>query len=171
MERVIDAFGKFDIHNLVRNIDETTDKIALLINDNAEQIGLNIVDTLFEGVKIPEEARRLASDMGRQTMAMQYVKETAEVLPSGEGAAAAGIGAGLGLSLGSQLTKGMQQEPSSQQVVICPSCGSQNPNSNKFCGNCGKSLLPLKTVKCPMCGTESPETTKFCGNCGETLHQ
>lgn len=167
VERVIDSFAEFDIFNLVKNVDESTDKIALLINEEARRIGLSIVDTVFEGVKIPEEARRFASGMGQQAMAMQYAKETAEVLPPSGGAAAAGIGAGLGLSLGAQLARGTQPEAAPR--VVCPSCGAQNPVGNKFCGNCGKSLAPPKTVKCPHCGAEMPETMKFCGSCGKPI--
>jgi membrane protease subunit (stomatin/prohibitin family) len=167
VERVIDSFAEFDTFNLVRNVDESTDKIALLINDEARRIGLTIIDTLFEGVTIPEEARRFASGIGQQAMAMQYAKETAEVLPEGGGAAAAGIGAGLGLSFGAQMARSTQETAPPQKVVICPHCGTQNPEGNKFCGNCGKGLEPPKTVKCPHCGADMPESNKFCGNCGK----
>jgi len=63
-ERVIDEFGDMDIFTLVKNVDETTDKVALKISDEAARIGLKIVDCVFEGVKIPEEARRFASGVG-----------------------------------------------------------------------------------------------------------
>jgi len=169
VERVIDAFGEQELSSLVRNSDETTDKIALIINDEARRIGLVIVDTLFEGVKIPEEARRFATTMGQQAMAMQYTKETAQVLPAGNGAAAAGIGAGLGLAMGSQMMRATQPEAQPEQVVICSKCGAQNRVGQKFCGNCGNTLAPTKMVKCPNCQAEMPETMKFCGNCGKPL--
>ena len=172
VERVIDAFAQYDISNLVRNVDETTDKVALMINDEARRVGLTIVDTVFEGVKIPEEARRFATGVGQQAMAMQFAKETAQVLPpGGGGAAGAGFGAGIGLAFGSQMAQGIQQraEGAPQKVIICPHCGTQNPEGQKFCGNCGKSLAPVKTVNCPNCGTENPETNKFCSNCGKPI--
>jgi membrane protease subunit (stomatin/prohibitin family) len=170
VERVIDAFGNLDIVNLVRNVDATTDKIALIINDEARRVGITIVDTTFEGVKIPEEARRFASGMGQQAMAMQFAKETAQVLPpGGGGAAGAGLGAGLGIGIGAQMARGLQPEAAPQQVILCPHCGTQNPVGQKFCGTCGKSLAPARTVKCPNCGAEMPETMKFCGNCGKPL--
>jgi membrane protease subunit (stomatin/prohibitin family) len=84
-ERVIDEFANFDTFNLVKNVDETTDKVALIIRDEAARIGLKIIDCVFEGVKIPEEARRFASGMGQQAMAMQYMKETTAELPPGGG--------------------------------------------------------------------------------------
>jgi membrane protease subunit (stomatin/prohibitin family) len=169
VERVIDAFGEQELSLLVRNTDETTDKVALIINDEARRIGLVIVDTLFEGVKIPEEARRFATTMGQQAMAMQYTKETAAVLPAGNGAAAAGIGAGLGLAMGSQMMRATQPEAQPEQVVICSKCGAQNRVGQKFCGSCGTNLAPTKMVRCPNCQAEMPETMKFCGNCGKPL--
>jgi membrane protease subunit (stomatin/prohibitin family) len=171
LERVIDAFAEYETTSLVRNVDETTDKIALVINDEARRVGLTIIDTTFEGVTIPEEARRFASGMGQQAMAMQYAKETAAVLPSGGGAAGAGLGAGLGLAFGAQMMGAMQTQPQIQQVVICNKCGSQNRAGQKFCGTCGTSLMPVRTVKCPSCQAENPETMKFCGNCGKPLQQ
>jgi ribosomal protein L40E len=158
---------------LVKNVDETTDKVALIITDEAARIGLKIVDTVFEGVKIPEEARRFASGMGQQAMAMQYMKETtAELPPGGGGAAAAGVGAGVGIAMGTTMAKTMQpsQPPAApQQLIVCQSCGAQNPVGTKFCGNCGKTLLPVAKVGCPKCGAEMPATMKFCGNCGSAM--
>ena len=51
---------------------------------------VGLFETHFH-VNIPEEARRFASGMGQQAMAMQYAKETAEVLPGDGGAARAGV--------------------------------------------------------------------------------
>ncbi|OGD45629.1 hypothetical protein A3K70_00815 [Candidatus Bathyarchaeota archaeon RBG_16_48_13] len=174
VERVIDAFAEYETSSLVKNVDETTDKIALTINDEARRIGLTIIDTTFEGVKIPEEARRFASGMGQQAMTMQYAKETAAVLPSdggAGGAAGAGLGAGIGLAFGAQMMKSVQTQAQPEQVIICNKCGSQNSLGQKYCGNCGTSLAPARTVKCSNCQTENPETMKFCGNCGKPLQQ
>jgi membrane protease subunit (stomatin/prohibitin family) len=172
-ERVIDEFANHDIFNLVKNVDETTDKVSLIISDEAARIGLKIIDSVFEGVKIPEEARRFASGMGQQAMTLQYMKETTAELPEGGGgAAAAGVGAGVGIAMGTALGKAMQPSQgggASQQLVICPNCGAQNTLGTKFCGNCGKSLAPVAKIKCPKCGAENPATQKFCGNCGTSL--
>lgn len=168
IEKVIDSFGEYDIVNLVRKLDYTTDSISKVINKDAERIGLYVVDSLFEGIDIPEEARRFASAMGQGAMTMQYAKETAEVLPDGGGGAAgAGLGAGIGFSFGQQ----MMNQPTQriQPVMVCPSCGAQNPADQKFCGNCGTSLQANKTLKCPKCGADVPKGNKFCGNCGAVL--
>lgn len=47
----------------------------------------------------------------------------------------------------------------------CPACDADNPESGKFCGQCGARL----PVACPGCGTENPPANKFCGECGTTL--
>jgi len=170
LERVIDQFAEHDIFNVVRNLDEVTDAISKVINNEATRIGISIVDTLFEGIKIPEEARRFASGVGQQAMAMQYAKETAEVLPEGSGGAAgAGLGAGLGISLGQQIMKDQTSQQPPQHIILCPQCGAQNPAGNQFCGSCGKSLAPPKMLKCPNCGANVPEGNKFCGECGTSM--
>jgi membrane protease subunit (stomatin/prohibitin family) len=169
VEKVMDSFGGHDIFSLVRNLNEITDKILLPINEDVKDLGIQVVDTLLEGVDIPEEARRFASGMGQQAMAMQYTRETAEVLPDGGGGAAgAGIGAGLGFSLGQSMIKTSSQE-TPQKVKSCPSCGAENPVGNRFCGSCGTDMSPKKTVTCKNCGSQVPEGNKFCGNCGKPM--
>jgi len=173
-ERVIDEMGHHDISSIVKNLDETTDKIGLTISDEVARIGLKIIDCIFEGVKIPEEARRFASGIGQQAMMMQYMKETASELPPGGGAAGAGLGAGIGLAMGTRLAESMQPSQTTapqpaQAVIICQKCGFQNTANNKFCGSCGGSLTPAPTIACPKCGAQMPNTMKFCGNCGSTL--
>jgi len=49
--------------------------------------------------------------------------------------------------------------------VICPSCGTDNPPGQKFCGECGAPLA----ATCPSCGSTNPPGQKFCGECGAAL--
>ena len=120
----------------------------MIITDEAARIGLKIVDCVFEGVKIPEEARRFATSMGQQAMAMQYMKETTAELPEGGGAAAAGIGAGVGIAMGTTIAKGMQapaqQAPAQQPVVLCQKCGTpyycKTGQKTKVCNKCGHRI-------------------------------
>ena len=46
----------------------------------------------------------------------------------------------------------------------CSKCGMQNPDSNKFCGQCGTKLEVNN--KCPKCGTTFPYEGIFCPECG-----
>ncbi|MBX5321769.1 MAG: SPFH domain-containing protein [Candidatus Bathyarchaeota archaeon] len=172
-ERIISEFGQHDIFEVVKNADATTDKVSLKISDEAARVGLKVIDCVFEGINIPEEARRFASGIGAQAMMMQYMKETAGELKGGEGggAAAAGVGAGVGLTMPFLMAQQMQQAQAAQaqQLIVCPNCGAKNPAGVKFCGQCGSSLAPPVKVKCPKCGAENPAGMKFCGNCGSPL--
>src|SRR5712691_7233883 len=47
----------------------------------------------------------------------------------------------------------------------CPSCGQDNPEGMKFCGECG---APFKH-RCPQCGFDNLPRFKFCGECGSPL--
>lgn len=51
--------------------------------------------------------------------------------------------------------------------MICPSCETPNPDSAKFCMNCGTLLVR----RCPNCDTEAPEEAKFCLECGHDLSE
>ena len=47
----------------------------------------------------------------------------------------------------------------------CPDCNTENPDSRKFCRECGSKFL----VKCPHCSSENLPGDKFCGDCGQKL--
>ncbi len=47
----------------------------------------------------------------------------------------------------------------------CLTCNFDNPDSMKFCGECGAPL----TRRCPACAFDNPPAFKFCGQCGARL--
>lgn len=47
----------------------------------------------------------------------------------------------------------------------CPSCGFENPEGMKFCGQCASPL----GLRCPQCGFENPVGFAFCGQCATSL--
>jgi len=47
----------------------------------------------------------------------------------------------------------------------CPKCQFENPESQKFCGDCGVKLDRI----CPECNFSNPPQYKFCGECGQKL--
>lgn len=49
--------------------------------------------------------------------------------------------------------------------LLCQQCGFENPDSMKFCGQCGHNL----NLICPKCSFVNPDDFKFCGNCAATL--
>src|SRR5439155_14132103 len=53
------------------------------------------------------------------------------------------------------------------QKMKCPSCGSDNREGAKFCGECAAPLAVA--LACPRCGTANPKGRKFCDSCGQPL--
>ncbi len=47
----------------------------------------------------------------------------------------------------------------------CPKCQFENPDTKKFCGECGAKLEKV----CPNCSGSNPSQYKFCGECGHNL--
>src|SRR5258706_732046 len=49
----------------------------------------------------------------------------------------------------------------------CQACHTANPDSNRFCENCGGAL----TFQCAACGFGCAPQARFCGGCGISLHR
>ena len=49
----------------------------------------------------------------------------------------------------------------------CPKCETENPETKKFCNECGTRL----SLICPHCQSEYSPGSKFCGDCGQSLIQ
>ena len=47
----------------------------------------------------------------------------------------------------------------------CPNCQTDNPETRKFCRECGARFLYV----CPQCGYENVPGDKFCGECGNDI--
>ena len=66
-------------------------------------------------------------------------------------------------SPGSSEASGTQAE--APEAIRCPSCGTENAPSTKFCAECGTSL----GIPCPECQFRNPSSVLLCGNCGHEL--
>ena len=66
----------------------------------------------------------------------------------------------------------------------CENCGTENPNDQKFCENCGNVLAPEQpeeliatpqpiqedaVIECSICKQQNPQGTVFCNGCGASL--
>jgi protein phosphatase len=60
----------------------------------------------------------------------------------------------------------MDEKKVAPNTVYCNKCGLGNPNANKFCFDCGNSLL---SSACSYCGQANPHFANFCGSCGHKL--
>ncbi|WP_228057450.1 zinc ribbon domain-containing protein, partial [Tychonema sp. LEGE 07203] len=53
-------------------------------------------------------------------------------------------------------------------MILCPRCQFENPNLNKFCQQCGNSLIHKP---CHQCGTQVALSAAVCQNCGAATGQ
>lgn len=52
----------------------------------------------------------------------------------------------------------------------CPNCNHENPDSNKFCAECGTKLeVNPSIIVCPKCHSQVPADSKFCPDCGTPI--
>jgi membrane protease subunit (stomatin/prohibitin family) len=132
---------------MVKNVDATTDKVALKISARGRPYRAVDCGLTFEGVKIPEEARRFASGMGQQAMMMLYMKETAgELRGRGRRAAATGLGSGIGLRCHplpqqmqqAQAQTAAQNAAAQPKLVVCPTCSTPNPWGRSSAGTAAR---------------------------------
>jgi membrane protease subunit (stomatin/prohibitin family) len=69
------------------------------------------------------------------------------------------------------------QPAPTQRVVVaeppvnCPACATPNASANRFCSECGATLVPPapESITCPSCATLNPPGQAFCGECGTRL--
>ena len=137
--------------------------------------GMNI--PLPESIKEALEKMASAKVLGRtnaaayQQFAFADSMKSAAANPSGGASTGVGLGAGIGMgyAMGSQMGGMIAQPPQQQQQQqrACPKCGTMNPTTTKFCGNCGADTTVAAGSKpCIKCGKPVPPGLKFCGECG-----
>src|SRR5256712_11080592 len=88
--------------------------------------------------------------------------------PSATAGTGVGLGAGIGMgyAMGSQMPGMIAQQPQ-QQMRACPKCGTMNPTTTKFCGNCGAdTTIAAGSKPCIKCGKMVGPGQKFCPECG-----
>ena len=148
-ERIIDEFAHFGLQAVFTQLDETSLKVKTKVRMNFERIGLELVDLKFEGMDTTEKYRERLFFMqtggvsGRDLMASETVKSSAESLGKSPGA---GFGAGMGFMGGAagMMSGGGQQQGGGG--------GGSAPAGAKFCPNCGTALSGAKF--CSNCGTK-----------------
>jgi membrane protease subunit (stomatin/prohibitin family) len=177
LDAVMDEYG-------VRVVNFYISDISIPENDPSyEKLNKAYADRAVMGI--------LGQDWGRQ-QAANILGDMANNPGAGGGVAAAGAGMGMGLAAGgafgglaNQMFAPMAQNvqttstvPQTGQdgsrsavqsdMVNCPSCGTKNSSTAKFCNECGHKILEGK-IKCPNCGADMPENAKFCNECGTKM--
>ena len=183
------GMGVADLASSLMNIEQG---VLTKSDDHFGMYGLDIDKISGLYVSLPDEVQRAVDTrasmqvlgtnyMGYQTG--QAMREAASN-PSG-GAAGAGVGVGAGIGMGwtmvDQMRGAGQQAPAGAQgggagggggapfgpTIKCPKCGTLNPETNKFCSECGNRFEP--DTKCPKCGSSVPGGSKFCPQCGNPM--
>ncbi len=166
-ERLIDTLSQYSLAEVYGKLDETSLVAKNMLFDAFSRIGLELIDVKFEGIDTtPEWRDRLfyvkTGVAATEVLRMETVQKSSESLSKSPGAA---VGAGAVI-----LPQVLQPAPApSVPMVLCPKCNFQNPQTAKFCGNCGAPLQAVGGVNCPKCGTLNPAGAKFCSNCGNPL--
>ncbi len=159
------------------------------VKQEFERFGLEVVNFFIETISPPKdefeklrtykEELALGNDFYRQRRSFDIMESMANNPASG-GMANAGIGLGMGLGMAPMAkdmfnNMGMNMNTQQQQQqqnggggdVTCPHCGFKNAAGQKFCGDCGQSIVV--GVICPNCGKVNGTGQKFCGDCGAKL--
>ncbi|MEM3566379.1 MAG: SPFH domain-containing protein [Candidatus Bathyarchaeia archaeon] len=169
-ERLIDTLSQYSLSEVYGKLDETSLVAKNALFDAFSRIGLELIDVKFEGIDTtPEWRDRLfyvkTGVAATEVLRMETVQKSAESLSKSPGAA---VGAGAVI-----LPQVLQPAPApapAVPMVLCPKCNFQNPQTAKFCSNCGAPLqVAAGGVNCPKCGTANPAGAKFCLNCGSPL--
>lgn len=166
-ERMIDTLSQYSLVEVYGKLDETSFMAKNLLYDAFKRIGLELIDVKFEGIDTsPEWRDRIfylrTGVSADEVLRMQTLQKAAESLSKSPGAA---VGAGVAI-----IPPLFQPPPSTQAqpMILCPKCGFQNPQTAKFCSNCGTPLRTPGPV-CPNCGTINQAGAKFCTNCGQKI--
>ena len=146
-----------------------------------DRFGVEIVNFFIETISPPKEEYEklrnykeelaLGNDFYRQRRSFDIMESMAENSSSG-GMANAGIGLGMGLGVAPVVGNmfgnvGSSMNTTDKNETVCPHCNAKNPSGQKFCGECGQSIVV--GVVCPSCGKVNGTNQKFCGECGAKL--
>ena len=173
-QRLIDTLSQYTLSDVYGKLDETSLLSKNLLFDPLHRIGVELIELKFEGIDTTPEWRDrlfyIKTGVGAgEVLRMETVQKSTESLSKSTGGAA--IAAGTVLI--PPLFQG--QQGAQQTMVVCPKCGYQNPQTSKFCNNCGAPMQGQAaaqapgTVNCPKCGTANPTSAKFCVNCGNPM--
>jgi len=166
-ERLIDALSQYQLAEVYGKLDETSLLAKNALFDAFSRIGLELIDVKFEGIDTtPEWRDRLfyvrTGVAASEVLRMETVQKSSESLSKSPGAA---VGAGAVI-----LPQVFQPTAApAAPMVLCPRCNFQNPQTARFCSNCGAPLQAAGGVSCPKCGASNSSGAKFCQNCGNPL--
>ena len=168
-ERLIDTLSQHGLKEVFGKLDETSLLAKNMLFDPFSTVGLDLTEVKFEGIDTSEEWRTkmFYIDKGvnaTEMLRMETVQKASESFSKSQGGAAVGAGFAVIPPLFQQ-----QSAAPTQLMVLCPKCGFQNPQNQKFCGSCGATMQAPSGAPCPKCQSLNALGSKFCSGCGTTL--
>jgi len=176
---------------LSRISDDTKRLIAERMNNMGIEMSSMAIENISLPEELEKEMDRHGKlNIARGTMDVEMQRSQMDILKTAAGNSGAGgamgpmmgvgmglgMGRGMGNAMGGMVNNAMQPQqvqpkpPSSPKApppaapqIKC-ACGATNPETAKFCNNCGAKVLA--NVKCPACGHEVKAGAKFCPDCG-----
>lgn len=165
---------KLSILDISTQYDELGIEVTKRVSDKLASFGLKTTNVIIENISLPEEVEKAIDTRSRMSaigdvntytrfQAADAIKDAAK---NEGGVAGLGVGLGAGVGFGKLMGDAMSSATNSQQTfVTCPHCNHQNPQGNKFCSNCGKSMA-VEMVECVSCHAKIKKDAKFCPECG-----
>ena len=173
------AESKISALDIASNLLEFSQVASETLANTFSSLGLKLTNLVIENISFPEEVEKAIdtrSSMGVLSDKMDtFVKyQSANAIrDAAQNQGISGLGAqiGAGTALGEIMKESLRSskkaESENEEKKFCPSCGSVNQKSAKFCIECGEKLS--QKGKCPSCGAEVNSKSKFCPECGDKL--
>lgn len=145
------AESKVPFIDCAANLNEFSEKLKPLLDQEFLDIGLELTKFVIENVSVPPEVQSVidkkagmkfvGSDVDDYTK-FQVGDSVKDAAINPGGAAGAGVGAGMGFMMGQKLMDGMKSDDGNKQKIMvrCPGCDKLNEETAKFCSECGTAL-------------------------------
>ncbi len=149
------AEAKVPFVDCAANLNEFSEKMKPLLDQEFEELGLELTKFVVENVSVPAEIQSVidknagmkfvGTDVDDYTK-FQVGDSIKDAAQNPGGAAGAGVGAGMGFVMGEKLMNNMKsKDEKSQKIMVrCPGCDHLNEETDKFCVECGAALTKNK---------------------------
>jgi len=181
--RLTDLFGETleTIFDLPQQYEELALTAKQRISSEFSKYGLELIDFYITSITPPEDVQKMIDARGgmaavgdlNRFLKFGLAKAFADSGGSWPAAGAGiGMGAGVGLMVPGLLSRAIGPDPvdlktEALPTVTCPKCGSDTPETSRFCYRCGHQMVAIN--RCPACASDLPAEANFCMICGTNL--
>ncbi|MDR0831348.1 MAG: SPFH domain-containing protein [Bacillales bacterium] len=175
---ISDALGEanLSIGEMAGNLLELGEIVRKVLQPKFKEYGLSLTAFNFENFSLPPELEKAldqnaAAGFRRGNIDVEVTLAQADALreaAKNPGTVGGMMGMGVGLGAGQAMGGAFHSmnQPRQEAMANCPSCGTPNPVTAKFCSKCGKPM----GLTCPHCHETVTAGAKFCPSCGKSLN-